>query len=225
MLVAFQAVIDRLNDLFGDEFSRSQVEGFVDTLGAVLLENEALVEQAHVNSRVQFLESPDLSDAVVDAVFANQHSHNAIADYIASGNTDSHRLIAEIGAMLYAAVTSVPATASTAPGEARLAELEALPAGWLDGEGAAIDRESLQAARALLATLTEFHVSLPRIYPTPTGGVQLEWHGPDPRVEVTLLDSVLEVFVLRVDGNEDTVRQTETYATARVVADLLGGAS
>ncbi|MFN8073878.1 MAG: hypothetical protein U0Q15_00490 [Kineosporiaceae bacterium] len=110
VLVAFQAVIDRLNDLFGAEFSRSQVEGFVDTLGAVLLENEALVEQARVNSRVQFLESPDLSDAVVDAVFANQHSHNAIADYIASGNTNSHRLITEIGGMIHAAAGALPST-------------------------------------------------------------------------------------------------------------------
>ncbi|WP_203708898.1 hypothetical protein, partial [Cellulomonas marina] len=98
-------------------------------------------------------------------------------------------------------------------------------AGWLDGEGAPIERESLQAARALLAALTEFHVSLPRIYPTPAGGVQLEWHGPGPRVEVLLLDRVQEVFVLHVDGNEDTVHGVETYATARIVADLLGGAS
>lgn len=228
VLVAFQAVIDRINDLFGAEFSRSQIEGFVDTLGAVLLENEALVEQARVNSRVQFLESPDLSDAVVDTVFANQHSHNAIADYIASGHADSHRLIAEIGAMIHAAVASTPIGASSpvaTPDEARLAELEALEAGWLDGEGAPIERESLQAARGLLAALTEFHVSRPRIYPTPTGGVQLEWHGPGPRVEVLLLDRVQEIFVLHVDGNEDTVRGAETYATARVVADLLNGAS
>ena len=106
VLVAFQAVIDRLNDLFGADFSRSQVEGFVDTLGAVLLEDEEVVGQARANSRAQFLESPDLNDAVVDAVFANQHSHNAIADYIASGHADAHKIIVEIGAMIHAAVQS-----------------------------------------------------------------------------------------------------------------------
>lgn len=106
VMVAFQAVIDRLNDLFGTEFSRSQVEGFVDTLGAVLLEDEELVDQARVNSRAQFLESPDLSDAVVDAVFANQSSHNAIADYIASGHADADKVISEIGAMIHAAVAA-----------------------------------------------------------------------------------------------------------------------
>ncbi|SFB10164.1 hypothetical protein SAMN05421867_1072 [Cellulomonas marina] len=31
--------------------------------------------------------------------------------------------------------------------------------------------------------------------------------------------------MLHVDGNEDTVHGVETYATARIVADLLGGAS
>lgn len=72
------------------------------------LENEALVEQARVNSRVQFLESPDLSDAV----FANQHSHNAIADYIAPGHADSHKVIVEVGVMVHAAVAAqfAPAT-------------------------------------------------------------------------------------------------------------------
>ncbi|WP_412539996.1 type I restriction endonuclease [Longispora sp. K20-0274] len=222
VLVAFQTIIDRLNDLFGAEFSRSQVEGFVDTLGAVLLQNEELVEQARVNSRVQFLESPDLSDAVVDAVFANQHSHNTIADYIAAGNADSNRLITEIGAMLHAAVTNSPPQSPRQPGAARLAELEALAPGWLDGEGAAIDGLALRAARFLLAALTEFHVSLPRIYPTPAGWVQFEWHGPGPRVEVTMTGRDHEVFVLYIDGSENAIFEPETYSAARVVAELLG---
>jgi type I restriction enzyme R subunit len=108
-MIALQAVIDRLNALFGAEFSRNQVEGFVDTLGAVLLEDEALVDQAKANTRAQFLESPDLGDAVVDAVFSNQESHNAIADYIASGHTDADKVITEIGAMIHAAVAATSA--------------------------------------------------------------------------------------------------------------------
>jgi len=103
VLVAFQVVIDRLNDLFGADFSRSQVEGFVDTLGAVLLEDESLIEQALANSCDQFLESPDLGDAVVDAVFATQESHNVIADYIASGQADSGKIVAALGTMIHAA--------------------------------------------------------------------------------------------------------------------------
>ncbi|MEK8227323.1 hypothetical protein NKG05_16365 [Oerskovia sp. M15] len=109
VLIAFQVVIDRLNELFGAEFSRSQVEGFVDTLGAVLLENEDLVGQARANSRAQFQESPDLNHAVIDAVLDTQDSHNAIADYIASGHADSGKIILEVGSMLHAAVAATSA--------------------------------------------------------------------------------------------------------------------
>lgn len=57
---------------------------------------------------MQLLESPDLSDAVVDAVFANQDSPNAIADYIASGHADAHKVIIEVGAMIHATVATQP---------------------------------------------------------------------------------------------------------------------
>lgn len=46
-----------------------------------MLENEALVQQARVNSVKQFAESPDFDEAVVDAVADNQGAHKRIADY------------------------------------------------------------------------------------------------------------------------------------------------
>jgi type I restriction enzyme R subunit len=85
-LVALQEVIDRLNDLFGaEEFSHSQPESFVRALIDRMLENEALVQQAKVNTIKQFAESPDFDEAVVDAVSDNQGAHNKIADYFFSG--------------------------------------------------------------------------------------------------------------------------------------------
>jgi type I restriction enzyme R subunit len=81
-MVALQEVIDRLNDLFGaEEFSQSQPESFVRALIDRMLENEALVQQAKVNTVKQFAESPDFDEAVVDAVADNQGAHNKIADY------------------------------------------------------------------------------------------------------------------------------------------------
>jgi type I restriction enzyme R subunit len=81
-LVGLQEVIDRLNDLFGaEEFSQSQPESFVRALIDRMLENEALVQQARVNSVKQFAESPDFDEAVVDAVADNQDAHQKIADY------------------------------------------------------------------------------------------------------------------------------------------------
>ncbi|SNU01146.1 type I restriction enzyme, R subunit [Ruaniaceae bacterium KH17] len=81
-LVALQEVIDRLNDLFGaEEFTASQPESFVRGLIERMLENEALVQQARVNSVKQFAESPDFDEAVVDAVADNQNANKVIADY------------------------------------------------------------------------------------------------------------------------------------------------
>ena len=81
-LVAFQEVIDRLNDLFGaEEFSQSQPESFVRALIDRMRENDGLVQQARVNSVKQFAESPDFDEAVVDAVADNQTAHKVIADY------------------------------------------------------------------------------------------------------------------------------------------------
>ena len=81
--VALQEVIDRLNDLFGaEEFSASQPESYVRALIERMLENEALVQQARVNTVRQFAESPDFDEAVVDAVSDNQGAHNKIADYL-----------------------------------------------------------------------------------------------------------------------------------------------
>jgi type I restriction enzyme R subunit len=81
-LVALKEVIDRLNDLFGaEEFTASQPESFVRALIDRMLEDEALVQQARVNSVKQFAESPDFEEAVVDAVADNQGAHNKIADY------------------------------------------------------------------------------------------------------------------------------------------------
>jgi type I restriction enzyme R subunit len=81
-MVALQEVIDRLNDLFGaEDFTASQPESFVRGLLDRMLEDEALVQQARVNSVKQFAESPDFDEAVVDAVADNQNAHGRIADY------------------------------------------------------------------------------------------------------------------------------------------------
>lgn len=81
-MVALQEVIDRLNDLFGaEEFSATQPDSFVRALIDRMFENEALVQQARVNTIKQFAESPDFDEAVVDAVADNQGAHNKIAEY------------------------------------------------------------------------------------------------------------------------------------------------
>lgn len=101
-MVAFQLVIDRLNDLFGNEdFTQGQKMSFLEALMRTLLEDQGLVQQAKVNSAKQFAESPDFDDAVTGAVADNQGTHNKMADYFftsAPGRTD---LVASIAKAFY----------------------------------------------------------------------------------------------------------------------------
>ncbi len=81
-MVAFQQVLDRLNELFGSEdFTESQKVSFLEALLRTLLDDHALVQQAKVNSAKQFVESPDFDDAVTGAVADNQGAHEKMSDY------------------------------------------------------------------------------------------------------------------------------------------------
>ena len=64
------------NDIFGE-----------GTLGLNLIDNDTIRPQANANTKNQFIESPDLSDAVADAVLGNRTSHTKMADYFF---TDDH---------------------------------------------------------------------------------------------------------------------------------------
>jgi len=101
-LVAFQRVLDRLNDLFGSEdFTESQKVSFLESLMRTLLEDEGLVQQARVNTPKQFGESPDFDDAVVGAVADNQGSHNKMADYFFTNAPGRELLVADIAKWFY----------------------------------------------------------------------------------------------------------------------------
>lgn len=92
-----------------------------------------------------------------------------------------------------------------APGGRRLAELAGLAPGWLDGQsGEPVDLSAIEFAREVLMRVGELGLAFPRIYPTPEGGVQLEWHGTVRHVELTVSpDLGFEVFRLEADGVED----------------------
>lgn len=96
-MVAFEQVLERLNDLFGNEdFTQAQKISFLEALKLALLDDEALVQQAKVNTPKQFVESPDFDDAVTGAVADNQGSHNKMADYFFTNAPGRVRLVADI---------------------------------------------------------------------------------------------------------------------------------
>jgi len=106
-MVAFQQVLDRLNELFGNEdFTEAQKVSFLEALLRTLLDDDALVQQARVNTAKQFAESPDFDDAVTGAVADNQGAHNKMADYFFTNAPGRVSLVADIARWFYEVATS-----------------------------------------------------------------------------------------------------------------------
>lgn len=106
-MVAFQQVLDRLNDLFGSEgFTGNQRVSFLEALLRTLLDDEALVQQAKVNSAKQFIESPDFDDAVTGAVADNHLAHQKMSDYFCTNAPGRGHLMSDIAKWFYAVVSS-----------------------------------------------------------------------------------------------------------------------
>jgi type I restriction enzyme R subunit len=106
-VVAFQQVLDRLNDLFGSEdFTESQKVSFLEAMLRTLLDDDSLVQQAKVNSAKQFVESPDFDDAVTGAVADNQGAHEKMSDYFFTNAPGRSHLISDIAKWFYQVVSS-----------------------------------------------------------------------------------------------------------------------
>jgi len=104
-MVAFQQVLDRLNDLFGSEdFTESQKVSFLEAMLRTLLDDDELVQQAKVNSAKQFVESPDFDYAVTGAVADNQGAHEKMSDYFFTNAPGRSHLISDIAKWFYAVV-------------------------------------------------------------------------------------------------------------------------
>lgn len=102
--VALQVVIDKMNDLFGAEsFAESQVREFVQGLVQRLLADSNLINQTKVNSKKQFLESPDFQAAVTEAVADNQDAHNTMADYFFTDGPAINSIIVALADAFYEA--------------------------------------------------------------------------------------------------------------------------
>ncbi|MGW2444978.1 type I restriction endonuclease subunit R [Streptomyces sp. NPDC001675] len=102
--VALQVVIDKMNDLFGAEsFAESQVREFVQGLVQRLLADPNLIRQTKVNSKKQFVESPDFQAAVTEAVADNQDAHNTMADYFFTDGPAINSIIVALADAFYEA--------------------------------------------------------------------------------------------------------------------------
>lgn len=68
----------------------------------------------------------------------------------------------------------------------RLNYLGKIEPGWLEGKGTSIDSEILARVKSVLEQALHLHVPRPRLFPTPEGGVQMEWTNASNEVSLTL---------------------------------------
>ena len=102
-MVLLEEVLAKLNDLFGaEDFSEGQQRSFVEASVRTLLEDDNLVTQAKANARPQFLESPDLRDAVEYAVLYNQNTQHKMADTFTDNVDVQTKLVDLLGQLVHA---------------------------------------------------------------------------------------------------------------------------
>ena len=101
-LARLAEILGRLNELFADEdFSASGIESWAQGVVTVLIDDERIKTQAGVNSQKQFLESPDLTDAVTDAVLSNQSTNNRLVDHLFARDDRRNEFIKLLGTLAY----------------------------------------------------------------------------------------------------------------------------
>lgn len=101
----------------------------------------------------------------------------------------------------------------------RLAELQKLEDGWLDGDGERLQPQILQCARVTLGRLLRLGVPRSRVYPTPEGGVQAEWTIGTREISLTFEpDGTVYAAVTDVtSGTDDELQDGNADQLARFV--------
>ena len=100
-MVRLAEVLAKINDLFtGEDFTPAEQQSWVEGLVTVLMDDNTIRSQAGANTRKQFVESPDLSDAVTEAVLGNQTSHHKMADYFVTDDRVKIQLVKLLGELV-----------------------------------------------------------------------------------------------------------------------------
>lgn len=101
-MVRLAEVLEKINDLFaGEDFTPAEQQSWVEGLVTVLMDDSTIRAQAGANTKKQFVESPDLSDAVTEAVLGNQTSHTKMADYFFTDDRVKVQLVKLLGELVH----------------------------------------------------------------------------------------------------------------------------
>ena len=101
-MVRFEQILAKINELFaGEDFTIAEQQSWVEGVVTVLMDDNTIQTQAANNSKKQFMESPDLNDAVVEAVLGNQTSHNKMADIFFTDDRVKVALVHLLGELVH----------------------------------------------------------------------------------------------------------------------------
>ncbi|NLA37474.1 MAG: type I restriction endonuclease subunit R, partial [Actinobacteria bacterium] len=101
-LVLLEEVLAKVNALFIDEdFTPAEQQSWVEGLVTVLGEDATVRTQAHANSANQFIESPDLSDAVTNAVLRSTDAHGRMTDKFFGDESFQAAIIKVLGQLVH----------------------------------------------------------------------------------------------------------------------------
>ncbi len=94
-------VVAKINDLFGGEFDAEILEGFVKPVAAEALDDALVADQIDQNAEDQFLDSPDLQQAVVDAALGRGSEFQKLVGHAAGEDPGARQFVRLIGRYMY----------------------------------------------------------------------------------------------------------------------------
>lgn len=101
-LSRLEEIIARINALFdGEDFRLGSVDVWTNTVGNIIVEIPELQAQAAANTKAQFVESPNLSDVVTDAVLDNQLTNERISNLFFANEQNKAALTKLLGEFAY----------------------------------------------------------------------------------------------------------------------------
>jgi len=114
---------------------------------------------------------------------------------------------------------------SLRPFDLRIQELKQFLPGWLEGQGNAVSPNALFVADIFRSVLEEKDLPLPFVYPTPEGGIQMEW-STSSSLEVTLtIGETGDVFLICCSPHGEDVQELEpdqvsVESATRLLSDI-----
>jgi len=100
-LVHLAEVVARINDLFGGELGPEDIEGFVKPVATKAEAAPGIADQIDNNAKDQFLDSRNMRDSIIDAIFETDSAMGRLAGTAMGEDARAEKLIRLIGEFIW----------------------------------------------------------------------------------------------------------------------------